>query len=126
MPKFTDQQPRWATENDLNGPWNGGPKGVFFRCHLCGYKFKLGDYWRWIYTNDTEAPGNPIVCQNCDGTKEDIVKKLSEMQKEAESKYWWFTTRIEKNHKEEIKDLYRQISDLTSDIKYYQNELRQK
>jgi len=96
MPRFTDQQPQWATESDLKGPWSGGKNGIYFRCYLCGYKFKLGDYWRWVYTNDTPgAWGNPLVCQDCDGTKEEIVKKWAKMHTEAETKYWWFTRRMD-------------------------------
>lgn len=74
---FTDGKPRRATEHDLKARWSGGKPGDFFRCCLCGYKFQLGDYWRWQYTNDTSgAGGNPMVCEKCDGTKEEIVAKF--------------------------------------------------
>jgi len=73
---FTDGKPRYATEDDLKACWSGGKPGECFRCDLCGHKFKLGDYWRWQYTNDTPgASGNPKVCEKCDGTKASIVAK---------------------------------------------------
>lgn len=73
---FTDGKPRYATKRELGANWSGGKPGEFFRCSLCGYKFQLDDYWRWQYTNDVSgAGGNPMVCEKCDGTKEEIVAK---------------------------------------------------
>jgi len=81
-----------ATEKHLKAHWLGGKPGEFFRCALCGYKFKIGDLFRIQYTNDTpDAWGNPLVCVVCDGTKEEIVAKWRQMHKDAKEKYWWFT-----------------------------------
>lgn len=85
---FTDQKPRYATEDDLNGNWGGGPPGKYFRCYLCGHKFKLGDYWRWIYCNDKSPSwGNFVVCEKCDGP--DVKERRKEQIKEAEQRFWW-------------------------------------
>lgn len=94
MPSFTDQQPRKATREDLTARWLGGNPGEYFRCCLCGYKFKLGDYWRWVYTNHVPyAGGNPIVCEKCDGTNEEVAEKWKKMRKEVRTKYWYFFVR---------------------------------
>lgn len=63
--RFTDQKPRTATEVDLKMNWSGGGKGERFRCYLCGYKFKVGDTWRWIYMGDINCV-NVITCKDCD------------------------------------------------------------
>lgn len=88
---FMSGKPQIATKTHLELNWRGGKKGERFRCYLCGYKFKEGDYWRFQFTNDVHgAAGNPLVCQNCDGTKEEIIKKWKKMHEEVETKYWWF------------------------------------
>ena len=85
---FTDGKPRIATKEDCNAPWSGNRKN--FRCYLCGYKFKVGDYWRWQFTNNIQgASGNPLVCKNCDGP--DVIEKWKALHEEAKSeKFWWF------------------------------------
>ena len=91
---FTDQKPRIATKEDLKAPWGGYKDGRNFRCVLCGYRFKIGDYWRWQYTNSTPgAYGNPIVCKKCDGTKEEIEDRMRTLYREAKEikeRMWWF------------------------------------
>ena len=73
---FTDGKPWIATEEDCKKPWSGGKNGKYFTCGICGYKFKPGDTVRWQFTNDVPgASGNPLVCTNCDGTKEEIAEK---------------------------------------------------
>jgi len=92
---FTDEKPRVATKKDLKTNWSCGKPGEYFRCTLCGYKFQISDYWRWQYTNDIPgAGGNPMVCKDCDGTKEEIVLKLKQMKHEFKTKYWWFWHRL--------------------------------
>lgn len=90
MASFTDGKPRIATQEDLQANWGGGRSGEYFRCCLCGYRFKEGDYWRWQYTNDIPgAGGNPLVCKKCDGP--DVIEKWKQMHKEAKGRMWWFT-----------------------------------
>lgn len=90
--RFTDQKPRFASEQEIHGNWGGGKDGKYFRCYLCGYKFKLGDYWRWVYTNSTPgAGGNPSVCERCDEGNERVIEKWIAMIKEANERFWWFT-----------------------------------
>jgi hypothetical protein len=89
--RFTNGKPWIATEADCKVSWGGGANGSRFRCHLCGHRFKPGDQVRWQYTNDTPgAGGNPLVCKDCDGTKEEIVEKMKAMYAEAKGRMWWF------------------------------------
>jgi hypothetical protein len=94
MSSFTDQKQRIATKADCKYPWYSRRGGEDFRCGLCGYKFKPGDKWRWIYTNHTTAWGNPLICKDCDGTDEEVIKKWkalhNEYQKLKEGRLWWF------------------------------------
>ena len=90
---FTDQKPRIATEKDVNAAWSGRKSN--FRCGFCGHKFKVGDQWRWIFTNDMkDAGGNPFVCQSCDADNETLRAKWRETHKEMktikEGRLWWF------------------------------------
>jgi len=89
---FTNQKPFIVEEKHLTLPWNGGKNGKYFRCGLCGDKFITGDIIRWVYTNDVQgAGGNPFVCERCDGTREEILKKLLELKKEYnDPKFWRF------------------------------------
>lgn len=81
-----------ATEEHCKAHWGGGAKGEFFRCHLCGYKFKPGDKVRSQYTNDIPgASGNPLVCAECDTSPEDVIREWKKMNKMARNKYWIFT-----------------------------------
>lgn len=89
---FTDGKPFTVLKEDLKRPWSGGRNGEHFRCYLCGYRFKERDTVRWQFTNDVPgAAGNPLVCQNCDGTKEEIVAKWKQMISDAKERMWWFT-----------------------------------
>ena len=88
---FTDGKPFAATNEDLKRSWSGGKDGKYFRCYLCGHRFKEGDIVRWQYTNDTPgAGGNPFVCVKCDGTREEIIEKWKQMHIEVRQKFWWF------------------------------------
>lgn len=93
---FTDQQPRIATEKEIKMDWGGGANGKYFRCYLCGYKFKVGDYWRWVFSNNVSgAGGNPLVCKTCDGSNEEVIAKWKVQCQEYQeiikgAKYWWF------------------------------------
>ena len=77
---FTDQKPRTATAKDLNTRWSGSPPGERFFCDFCGYKFKIGDYWRWVYTNNVKgAGGNPFVCERCDDSHEKLIERRKQI-----------------------------------------------
>lgn len=89
---FTDQMPHIVTEEDLKLKWGGRSAHDYFRCRMCGYRFQLGDVYRWVYTNNLEGKycGNPFVCQQCDGP--DVIERWKRHCDEAYSdKFWWFT-----------------------------------
>jgi hypothetical protein len=87
---FTNRLPFRATANDLTKPWSGGKNGVYFRCYLCGHKFKEGDIARWQYTNDTPgAGGNPMVCQACDGPRDQVIEKWRALNEEYQHPKFW-------------------------------------
>ncbi len=81
-------KPFIATEKHCNAPWSGLKEN--FRCFNCGHRFKIGDIVRCQYTNDTQgACGNPFVCTECDGTKEEIVAKIKEGNEQMK-RMWWY------------------------------------
>lgn len=74
---------REATEQDVRAAWSGSPDN--FRCGFCGYKFKVGDKWRFLFTNSSKLPGvwgNSLVCKTCDDTNDNLIKTLAETYKE--------------------------------------------
>lgn len=89
---FTDGKPWSARENDLRARWSFGKPGEAFRCGICGYKFKLGDIVRWMYTNNIPGYGlNPLLCEKCDGP--DALEKWKAHVDEWNSvkdKFWKF------------------------------------
>lgn len=98
---FTSQEPQIVTESALKARWGGYDPGVYFRCKLCGYKFKLGDYWRWI-SGSRSGIINFIVCEGCDvGGNDKLGNRVKEREKEFEERYW--------DKVLEIKSLYREI-----------------
>lgn len=102
MANFSDQKPRTATKGDLVTKWGGGHPGERFRCYLCGHKFKLGDYWRWVSGSGVtfQTPGEPplggriygvgnfMVCQHCDGP--DVMDRWKKHTEEAYTRFWAF------------------------------------
>ena len=79
---FTDRKPWVATEDDCKAPWGGLRNGANFKCAFCGHKFIPGDKVRWEFTNDTKgAGGNPLICVECDGTREEIIAKMIDLNK---------------------------------------------
>jgi len=99
MASFTDGKQRLATEEDLKACWGGIDNG--FRCCFCGYKFKLGDKWRWQYTNDIKnAGGNPVVCAKCDEgiekTREKWIEKCKRVKDLFENELWFFVERLKR------------------------------
>lgn len=90
---FADGKPRIATEAECKFRWGGDAPGRRFRCGLCGHKFKPGDQWRFVFTNDKAGPynGNPLVCATCDGP--DVIDRWQALCDEARSpKFWRFFT----------------------------------
>ena len=83
-----------ATEKHCTG-WGGNEaKGKWFRCYFCGHKFEPGDKFRAQYTNDTEAYGNPLVCEKCDEGPEKTREKWKALRAEfMVDKFWWFRFR---------------------------------
>lgn len=92
---FTDQKPRKATEDDLKAKWNGKGPGEDFRCGLCGYRFKLGDIWRWVNSgrrnfkdgDKTWGVCNFMTCEDCDG--DDVLDRWVQANEEAHRRFWW-------------------------------------
>jgi hypothetical protein len=86
---FTDQKPHKIDEDMLKTF-----KRVKNRCacYMCGQDFKVGEVFRWVFTNGTEgASGNPIVCENCDG--DDVIERWKAKHsqfKEIKNSFWWF------------------------------------
>lgn len=86
---FTDGKPWTVTEEETHLAWAGGANGKYFRCNLCGHRFKAGDRARFQFTNNVPgAGGNPLVCRNCDGP--DVVERWKQMCIDARTKFWWF------------------------------------
>lgn len=87
---FTNGKPFVVTADDTKKPWSGGKGGEYFRCYLCGHKFEAGDVARWQHTNDVPgAGGNPMVCQKCDGTREEVIEKWKSIHAEYKSPRFW-------------------------------------
>lgn len=77
MASFSDQKPRIATEEDCQAKWGfRSGKGEGFLCRLCGHKFVVGDYWRWVFAGDRGCI-NALVCEKCDGP--DVVDRWTKI-----------------------------------------------
>lgn len=92
---FTDGKPRIATEAETKLHWCSHGPGEFFRCGFCGHKFKVGDQWRFCYTNDIPGSGgNPLVCAKCDGPDEEVrARWKAKCEEWLSAKWWWFRRR---------------------------------
>lgn len=117
---MTDQKPRVATEEDVRMPWSGGANGKYFRCKLCGHKFVVGDYYRFVF----HRYGNIIVCQGCD--KDDPVAEWTRIHEEwdklKEGKFWWFVHQLE----DELKGVEREFAqagrESKDEVDYWKNK----
>lgn len=92
---FTDQKPRIAAEEDTKAQWSGGKQGEYFRCKLCGHRFQVGDYWRWVFV---KGYVNLIVCQKCDtpDATEHWIQACRDWKLMKEhSPFWWFIAQLE-------------------------------
>jgi len=87
MASWTSQKPQIATEEQTKLPWAGGRPGERFRCYLCGHRFEVGDYWRFVLGGD--VCGNLMVCETCDG--DDVRERFAAMREEFRTRFWWFT-----------------------------------
>lgn len=117
---FTDQKPRVATEENIKAPWSGGKNGRYFRCSLCGHKFIVNDYYRFVF----HQFGNILVCQDCD--KDDPATKWTnlhgEWDKLREGKFWHFIVKLEDNLKDTEKEFAHEARESQEDIKYWKNK----
>ena len=87
---FTDGKQREATEEEIRAPWCGKRDGYCFRCRLCGWRFRVGDVWRWVFANFKDSPsnnGNFLVCLSCDGA--DVLDRAAKQEQEAKDRFWW-------------------------------------
>lgn len=81
-----------ATEKHCKGVWGADEPGVRFRCYLCGHKFLPGDVFLWLYTNDGEAPGNPLFCLGCDYKNKGRLKEAwFRHYQEGNRRFWWMS-----------------------------------
>lgn len=90
-----DGKPHIATKEHTQLPWNGDKRN--FRCGFCGHRFKAGDTFRFLFTNDmSTAPGNPLVCSECNAEDANLREKWRSMHSEFKSdKWWWFRRNVE-------------------------------
>lgn len=94
IPFFTNHL-KTATKQDCEMAWLGKSNGEYFRCAFCGFKFKEGDKYRVLFTNDLKgAGGNPIMCEGCD-VPNDLARELwkckcEDLQELKKNKFWWF------------------------------------
>ena len=87
---FTDQKRHVATDGDCKLCWSGGKNGKYFRCNLCGHKFKPGDAYRWVYYPKVV---NFMACDDCDG--DDVEERFQALADEFrgtlnQDRFWWF------------------------------------
>ncbi len=92
MSNFFSEELKIADEKTAKAMWLGRENGIYFRCGFCGFKLNVGDKYRLIYTNDISgASGNPIVCEKCNDSTENLRQKWKKKSDIAYSEYWWFT-----------------------------------
>jgi len=117
---LTDQKPRIATEGDVKAPWSGGKNGKYFRCKLCGHKFEVGDYYRFIFHNY----GNIMVCQSCD--KDNPAEKWTQLHDEWDKlragKFWWFIVRNEDELKSVESEFAHEARDLQEEKDHWKSK----
>ena len=87
MSTWTDRKPHTATETETQA-FKRSRK--WFGCLLCGKTFGVGDGYRWVFANYSEAPfrhGNFFVCDACDEGDVPTIQKaatLAESLKQRE------------------------------------------
>ena len=116
---FTDQKPRIATEQDIKAQWSGQPNGKYFRCTLCGHKFQVGDYYRFVFSK----LGNIMTCKICDDNPEEKWAQIhDEWDKLKEGKFWKFIYQLEDGLKDTEREFSRESRESIDEIKYWKNE----
>ena len=81
---WTSQEPQVANEHHLSLRWGGFGPGERFRCYLCGHRFMLGDYWRFVFGIDSR---NFMTCRECDGP--DVHQRFKALNEELRMRFWW-------------------------------------
>ena len=77
MAEWTKGKPQVATRKQWETYWGGG-----FWCKFCGYRFKVGDTWRFI--NGTPAGIiNFKVCEKCDAPDEELLARFKDIWEKA-------------------------------------------
>lgn len=99
---FTNQLPWVVQEGDPQKPWSGYKDGSSFRCIMCGHKFVVGDYIRWVAGQGTQ---NFFVCEKDDSG--DVAKRYAQKEKDSHDEYWW---------------LWRDVYDARKEIDYLNRE----
>lgn len=94
LPSFTNQRVRVATEKDCRMKWAGGGEGEYFRCYLCGHKFRHGDLFRFVFGREF---GNIFGCRSCDGA--DVLVRWATIVDQSKIKYWWLWKDVETANK---------------------------
>lgn len=116
---LTDQKFRFATEEDVKAPWSGGGGGRYFRCKLCGHRFEVGDYYRFVF----HKFGNILVCKDCDTNPEEKWTQIhEEWDRLKEGRFWWFIYRLEDGIKELEHEAAYSERDLEADVEYWRNK----
>ena len=116
---FTDQKPRTATDEDVKASWSGYPNGKYFRCKLCGHKFQVGDYYRFVF----HPYGNIIVCESCDDNPEGNWTQIhEEWEQLKEGKFWWFIHQLEDGLRDTEREFARESRKSREDIEHWKNE----
>lgn len=81
-------KPTVATAEHLKLKWSGSTDN--FRCGLCGYRFKVGNVWRFVFANFEASPskaGNFLVCVSCDGS--DVLERAAAQEAEYHHERFW-------------------------------------
>lgn len=79
-----------VTDAHMAMHWSGAKDGRWFRCHLCGHWFSIGDRVRAVYSNFEGSPfhGNPLVCETPCGAVGD-AEVLAELGRRLRAIPWW-------------------------------------
>ncbi len=79
--KITDQKPRVVSL--------GGINGKYFRCGMCGHRFMVGDYFRFVMPGSSGVPmTNFFTCVKCDG--EDILERWISKYERFKEEFWYY------------------------------------
>lgn len=111
----------FVTEEILKLPWKGHRDGRWFRCHLCGTRFVIGDGFRAIFSNFPGSPfnGNPLIhnppCVSEEMSDKEILVELAERDALTP---WWVRVDLEETRKEISREAREAYLDGVDDGKY--------